>query len=127
VHAELVPARLPARLELGRVEAIDERTAAAWLSVASDVSRRGHGMAPSVAPVGARMDGVMSGFQGRAASDAGDPEKREVGARAAQLIRQQCHIVSDVHPCVAVSAVDLVERRGLEPRTFCMPCRCSPN
>ena len=21
----------------------------------------------------------------------------------------------------------MVERRGLEPRTFCMPCRCSPN
>src|SRR4051794_14269497 len=35
---------------------------------------------------------------GRAASDAGDPEKREVGARTAELIDHECHEVSDVNP-----------------------------
>ncbi len=81
VQAQLRPLGLPARLDDGRVVALDPAAAIGGVSHGAGLGQVPHTLHP---PPSARGDG-----------------------------RRWTHV--------------LVELRGLEPRTPCMPCRCSPN
>ncbi len=89
VHAELVPARLPARLEGARVVALD---------AGARLGRLGAGGVGGV--------GVGHVVLGDVTPPAAPARGERSAERSALMSR-------------------LVELRGLEPRTPCMPCRCS--
>ena len=76
VQAELVPALLPARLDLGGLVAVD---------ALARVRSAGLGPVVMAWPSVGRRDGDGCGF-GRAASGAGDPAKHERERAAASIV-----------------------------------------